>query len=49
MPIDLILGDKEVRLSLEAGEDISELERSWQVDLAHFAELRTGVLLYDDK
>jgi len=49
MPIDLILGDQEVRLSLEAGEDISELERSWQVDLAHFAELRTGVLLYDDK
>ena len=48
MPIDLILGDQEVRLSLEAGTDIEEIERSWQDDLAHFAEQRNGVLLYDD-
>lgn len=49
LPMDLILGDQDVRLSLEAGAEIEELERSWQDDLANFQELRKGVLLYDDK
>lgn len=49
MPIDLILGDQQVRLALEAGADIMELERSWEDDLACFAQQRNGVLLYDDE
>ncbi|MDW7773438.1 MAG: DUF1343 domain-containing protein [Desulfobulbaceae bacterium] len=48
MPIDLILGDREMRLSLEAGADIEELERSWQEDLAQFIDRRNSVLLYDE-
>lgn len=46
LPMDLILGDQQVRLSLEAGADIMELERSWQEDLAGFAELARSVFLY---
>ncbi|MGW8162011.1 MAG: exo-beta-N-acetylmuramidase NamZ family protein [Desulfobulbales bacterium] len=47
LPMDLILGDQFVRKAVEAGEDILELERTWQDDLAEFAELRRSVLLYD--
>jgi uncharacterized protein YbbC (DUF1343 family) len=47
LPMDLILGDPRVRLAIEAGEDILELERSWKADLDRFAELRRSVLLYD--
>ncbi len=46
LPLDLILGDRQVRLALEEGADILELERSWQQELAGFAELRRSVLLY---
>ncbi|MHB8808546.1 MAG: exo-beta-N-acetylmuramidase NamZ family protein [Desulfobulbaceae bacterium] len=47
LPMDLILGDQEVRLALEAGADILELECSWQEDLAGFAERACSVFLYD--
>ena len=46
LPMDLILGDQQVRLALEAGTDILELERSWQEELAGFAESRRAVFLY---
>ncbi len=46
LPLDLILGDRQVRLALEEGVDILELERSWQQELAGFEELRRSVLLY---
>ena len=46
LPMDLILGDQQVRLALEAGADILELERSWEDDLAGFAELSRSVFLY---
>ena len=46
LPLDLILGDRQVRLALEEGADILELERSWQQELAGFEELRRSVLLY---
>lgn len=46
LPMDLILGDQQVRLALEAGADILELERSWQDDLAGFAERARSVFLY---
>jgi len=46
LPLDLILGDQQVRLALEDGVDMLELERSWREDLARFAERRRSVLLY---
>ena len=46
LPMDLILGDQQVRLELEAGTEILELERSWQEDLAGFAERARAVFLY---
>jgi uncharacterized protein YbbC (DUF1343 family) len=46
LPMDLILGDQQVRLALEGGVDILELELSWQEDLAGFAELARAVFLY---
>jgi uncharacterized protein YbbC (DUF1343 family) len=49
LPMDLILGDQQVRLSLEAGTEIMELERSWQEDLAGFADLARSVFLYGGK
>ncbi|MHB1349234.1 MAG: DUF1343 domain-containing protein [Desulfobulbus sp.] len=49
LPMDLILGDREVRLALEAGTEIPELECSWREDLAGFAERARGVFLYDRK
>ena len=47
LPLDLILGDPDLRLALEAGEDIHALEQSWQKDLAGFEELRRQFFLYD--
>ncbi len=46
LPMDLILGDRQVRLALEEGVDILELERSWRQELAGFEDLRRSVLLY---
>lgn len=46
LPLDLILGDRQVRLALEAGADIMELEQSWRQELVGFEELRRPVLLY---
>lgn len=47
LPLDLILGDKELRLALEGGQSISELEKSWQDDLAAYEKLRREVFLYN--
>jgi uncharacterized protein YbbC (DUF1343 family) len=49
LPMDLILGDQDVRLALEAGAGVDDLERLWQDDLASFAQQRQGVLLYEDR
>jgi uncharacterized protein YbbC (DUF1343 family) len=46
LPMDLILGDKELRKALEEGADIIELERSWQEELEAFNILRQSVFLY---
>lgn len=48
MPIDLIIGDQNVRRAVESGADVEEIEKGWQNDLQHFEEHRTGYLLYDD-
>jgi uncharacterized protein YbbC (DUF1343 family) len=46
LPIDLILGDQELRQALESGAEIMELEQTWQEELAAFNERRQAVLLY---
>lgn len=45
-PIDLILGDQQVRLRLEAMEPIDSLEASWQEQLAAYDEMRRKYYLY---
>ncbi len=49
LPIDLILGDREVRVAVEEGVDILELERSWEREILEFKELCRSVFLYDEK
>lgn len=48
LPMDMILGSRQLRLDLEGGADIVELENSWQPELAAFDVLRRSVLLYRD-
>lgn len=49
LPMDLILGDRKVRLALEDGVDIIDLEQSWTEELNKFEEQRHSVFLYDDE
>jgi uncharacterized protein YbbC (DUF1343 family) len=46
LPIDVILGDANVRQSLEAGRSILEMEREWTTDLEEFMKVRARYLLY---
>ncbi len=46
LPMDMILGDQELRISLEDGRNILELEASWKDELAGFDKLRRSVFLY---
>ena len=48
LPIDLILGDEQLRRALENGAEIMALEQSWQQELAEFDALRRSVFLYPD-
>lgn len=48
LPLDLILGDQQVRLALEEGHDIIELEQGWTRELEDFKERCAPVLLYDE-
>ncbi|MBL6972397.1 MAG: DUF1343 domain-containing protein, partial [Desulfobacterales bacterium] len=45
-PIDLIIGDKDIRKRLENFESIDEIEKSWQGDLNAFIELSKKYHLY---
>lgn len=47
LPMDLIIGSRAVRHAVEAGLPISEIEASWQPQLARFEADRTAVFLYD--
>lgn len=49
LPMDLILGDRQVRLALEEGVEIIELERSWEEEVNGFRELCHAVFLYDER
>jgi len=46
LPMDLIIGDREIRVRLERGVSLTELENRWQPDLAVFMEKRRRCLLY---
>ncbi len=46
LPMDLILGDQQVRLQLEKGRPITEIEESWRDDLQCFDRLRKKYFLY---
>jgi len=47
LPLDLILGDKQLRLSLEQGQNLMDLEKSWQQDLDAFEKVRQELFLYN--
>ncbi|MFH0824601.1 MAG: DUF1343 domain-containing protein, partial [Pseudomonadota bacterium] len=46
LPIDVILGDSAVRIALEEGRSVLDLERDWDRDLAEFNTLRTRFRIY---
>lgn len=46
MPIDLLIGDQEIRQGLEGGRSLELLEASWQDGLNKFLQLRQEFLLY---
>lgn len=46
LPMDLILGDRNLRKKIENGVDIIELDQQWQDDLNDFKEIRREFLLY---
>jgi uncharacterized protein YbbC (DUF1343 family) len=45
-PVDVILGDRQVRLALEEGKAILEIERDWEKQLKGFMETRSRFLHY---
>ena len=46
LPMDLIIGDKNIRARLEAGESVEVLENEWLPGLLRFDKLRTNYFLY---
>jgi len=47
LPLDLILGDKQIYLQMVQGVAINEIERLWQPQLDEFCQVRKKYLLYD--
>lgn len=45
--IDILAGNGRIREWIEADRPLSEIEDSWQVDLAHFKRMREAYLLYE--
>jgi uncharacterized protein YbbC (DUF1343 family) len=46
LPIDILLGDGELRSKLEEGRDIGELENSWRGGIEAYRDARENCLLY---
>lgn len=46
LPMDLILGDRQVRRQLEAGVPVQKIEEGWQVELQAFDRMRKKYFLY---
>ena len=47
LPIQIIFGSGDLHSRLEAGEDVRDLERSWEPHLDEFSQLCKPYLLYD--
>ena len=45
-PFDVISGTDCLRISLERGESLEDLERSWRAGLVEFEDVRQKFLLY---
>ena len=45
-PIDLILGDKEIRYKIEGGEDLLQMREKWCSEIKDYDEWRKPYLLY---
>ena len=48
LPMDLILGDQQIRVALEEGADILDLELGWEEELVAYKDRCRSVFLYDD-
>ncbi|MDQ7784420.1 MAG: DUF1343 domain-containing protein [Desulfomonilaceae bacterium] len=48
LPADVILGDGAVRLDVEAGKSLIDMERKWDRDLEEFKKVRSAFLIYPD-
>ena len=48
LPMDLILGNQQVRQALEAGVSVAEIEAGWQEGLQEFKGVRMKYLLYPE-
>jgi uncharacterized protein YbbC (DUF1343 family) len=46
LPIDLIIGDQEIRNAIESFEDIESIEERWADELKEFEEIRKEYFLY---
>ena len=46
LPFDILCGTDRIRLQLEAGVDLSEIEEGWKAELERFRAVREGYLLY---
>jgi uncharacterized protein YbbC (DUF1343 family) len=46
LPLDLILGDANLRQRLAQGDDLLGLEQDWQADLSRFEQIRRKYFLY---
>jgi uncharacterized protein YbbC (DUF1343 family) len=49
LPIDLILGDSSIRISLEQGKGSGELINGCSEELQRFLELRKPFLIYEEE
>jgi uncharacterized protein YbbC (DUF1343 family) len=47
MPIDLILGNSELRQNLEKGKDLLRLKEDWLFEVNDYREWRKPYLIYD--
>ena len=45
-PFDIISGTSKLREAIERGDSLDEIQRSWQLPLSEFMELRARFLLY---
>jgi uncharacterized protein YbbC (DUF1343 family) len=46
LPMDLILGSRDIRLDLESGLDLLEIEEAWLQGLNEFQDMRHSYFLY---